>query len=62
MLYPNLIHGALEAAPDAIVISDGGDRIAFANRRVCELFGYEAHELLGQPIDKLWSDSGSRSS
>ena len=61
MLYPNLIHGALEAAPDAIVISDGGDRIAFANRRVCELFGYEAHELLGQPIDKLWSDAGSRS-
>ena len=62
MLYPNLINGALEAAPDAIVISDGGDRIAFANRRVCELFGYEVHELLGQPIDKLWTDSGSRSS
>lgn len=58
MLYPDLIHGALEAAPDAIVISDGDGRIAFANRRVCELFGSEAHELLGQPIDTLLDDPG----
>jgi signal transduction histidine kinase/ActR/RegA family two-component response regulator len=59
MLYPDLIHGALEAAPDAILISDSMGRIAFANRRVCELFGYEPHELLGQPISKLLPDPAS---
>ena len=59
MLYPDLIHGALEAAPDAIVISDGVGRIAFANQRVCELFGYEPHELLGQPITKLLPEPAS---
>ncbi|MBF4162804.1 PAS domain-containing sensor histidine kinase [Nocardioides acrostichi] len=45
--------GLLEAAPDAMVIVDDQARIQLANRQVTNLFGYEASELVGQPIEIL---------
>jgi two-component system cell cycle sensor histidine kinase/response regulator CckA len=43
----------LESAPDAIVLVDSDARIALINRRTEELFGYEAHELIGEEVEKL---------
>jgi len=47
--------GALEAVPDAVVISttnrdSQGPRIVHANRAFCELTGYPVHELIGSSL------------
>ena len=42
-----------EAAPDAVVVVDGGGEIVLANAHAEELFGYRREELLGQPIELL---------
>jgi PAS domain S-box-containing protein len=42
-----------EATSDAILISDGRGRITFANAGVRTVFGWEPHELLGQPFTIL---------
>ncbi|HMK72110.1 MAG TPA: PAS domain S-box protein [Myxococcaceae bacterium] len=46
----------VEAAPDAIVITDIQGRIAVANDQVNALFGYSHDELDGQPIEVLIPD------
>jgi two-component system, cell cycle sensor histidine kinase and response regulator CckA len=43
----------LESAPDAIVLGDSSGRIALANRRAEELFGYELGELVGREVELL---------
>ncbi len=43
----------LEAAPDATLITDREGRIALANARVEELFGYSRAELLGESVAML---------
>ncbi|MBV8834676.1 MAG: response regulator [Acidobacteriaceae bacterium] len=48
----------LEAAPDAMVITDGNGVIQLANSRTDSLFGYEREQLLGARISSLipaWS-------
>lgn len=44
---------AFEAVPAALLVVDDGGRIVLANADVNELFGYEAGELIGQPIEVL---------
>jgi PAS domain S-box-containing protein len=41
----------LEAAPDAMIVVDRGQRIVLINRRTEELFGYARDELIGQPLE-----------
>ena len=53
MLLPHLLESALESAPDAIVICDPSGAIAFANRQVGTLFGYDREEILGRPVEQL---------
>jgi two-component system, sensor histidine kinase len=48
-----LARSALEAAPDAIIIIDGGGIIRFANRQVSALFGYAHDDIIGQSVEKL---------
>jgi two-component system sensor kinase FixL len=43
----------LEAAPDAMVITDIDGRILMVNRQAEVLFGYERQELIGQPVEVL---------
>jgi PAS domain S-box-containing protein len=42
-----------EATPEAICVSDGRGRITFANAGATRIFGWEQHELLGQPFTIL---------
>ncbi|MCE3284313.1 MAG: putative histidine protein kinase [Steroidobacteraceae bacterium] len=46
----------LEAAPDAIVITDSQGRIVLANSQTDSLFGYSREELIGQKVEVLLPD------
>jgi PAS domain S-box-containing protein len=46
----------LEAAPDAIVISDRRGKIVLVNAQAERLFGYGRQELVGEPVDALVPD------
>jgi diguanylate cyclase (GGDEF)-like protein/PAS domain S-box-containing protein len=48
--------GVMEVAPEAIIISDAQGRIVRANVQTQKLFGYNADELPGQPIEILVSE------
>jgi formate hydrogenlyase transcriptional activator len=43
----------LEAAPDAMVIVNGGGRILLVNSQTVLMFGYSKEELLNQPVEIL---------
>lgn len=43
----------LESAPIAIVATDRGGRIVYANARLEEMFGYDSNELLGKAVEAL---------
>ena len=43
----------LQAAPDAILAVDADGRVELVNEQAERLFGYEQHELLGQPVETL---------
>src|SRR3984957_8884709 len=45
--------GALEAAPDAMIIIDAAGTVCYANRQVSTLFGYAHSEIIGQNVDRL---------
>jgi diguanylate cyclase (GGDEF)-like protein/PAS domain S-box-containing protein len=45
--------GLLEAAPDAMVISDSNGRILLVNAETERLFGYSREELIGQVVEVL---------
>jgi PAS domain S-box-containing protein len=47
------IRGLLEAAPDAMIITDQTGRILLASHRVEAMFGYTAEEILGSSINVL---------
>jgi protein-histidine pros-kinase len=46
-------NGFLEAAPDAVVIIDGGGLIVQVNSQTEKLFGYLREELVGRPLEIL---------
>jgi PAS domain S-box-containing protein len=48
--------GLLESAADAILLIDSTGRIALANRRTEELFGYDPGELVGREVELLVPD------
>src|ERR1700722_3335824 len=45
--------GALEAAPDAMIIIDASGIVCYANRQVSTLFGYTHDEIIGQNVERL---------
>lgn len=49
----NNFHAIFDAAPYGMVLIDMSGHIAMANPRLCEKFGYEHRELIGQPIETL---------
>jgi len=52
-LTDSTFHQLLEAAPDAIVISNNNGVIILANRMTATLFGYQQEELIGKPVEVL---------
>jgi PAS domain S-box-containing protein len=48
-----LFHGLLEAAPDAMIVTDKTGKIILVNAVTKEIFGYAQDELINQPIDTL---------
>ncbi|WP_299505831.1 PAS domain S-box protein [uncultured Roseobacter sp.] len=48
-----LLHAILEAAVDAMIISDDAGIIVRVNPAACRLFQYEASELIGQSVNIL---------
>lgn len=53
--------GLLEAAPDAIVISDSSGTIVLVNHQTERMFGYSRQELIGQPVELLLPERFRRS-
>ncbi|MEZ5144821.1 MAG: PAS domain S-box protein [Acidimicrobiales bacterium] len=51
------IWSAFELLPDGIVVVDARGDIVHANRRLLNLLGYEAGDLVGQPIELLVPDA-----
>ncbi|MGJ7498430.1 PAS domain S-box protein [Variovorax sp. RT4R15] len=50
----NAMYGdLLEHAPDAILVVSVIGRVVLANSQACELFGYAAGALIGQPVEML---------
>lgn len=47
------VRGALDAAPDGMLICDAAGRILFTNRELDRIFGYGSGELYGQPLECL---------
>jgi PAS domain S-box-containing protein len=45
--------GFMEAAPDAVVVTDASGAIVFANRQTERLFGYRSGQMIGCPIEIL---------
>lgn len=43
----------LDKGPEALMVVDSQSRIEYANRFLCELLGYEAEGLVGQPLETL---------
>jgi PAS domain S-box-containing protein len=48
-----LARSALDAAPDAMIITDRSGMILFANRQVSALFGYARDQIIGRSIEQL---------
>lgn len=49
----NRFREVIQSAPFAILLAGEDKKIQLANEIACSLFGYEAQELIGQPIDIL---------
>jgi PAS domain S-box-containing protein len=43
----------VESAPYGMLLADPCGKITLANRKLCEMFGYESAELLGQRVEML---------
>jgi len=43
----------LESIPDALLITDSGGTIAYANAQFAALFGYSSAEVVGSPLQRL---------
>ena len=55
-LPAGIVSEILNASPDATIISDARGQILLANQAAEKLFGYDADELIGEPVEILVPD------
>ncbi len=55
-LPAGIVSEILNASPDATIISDARGRILLANQAAEKMFGYDADELIGEPVEILVPD------
>lgn len=53
LLTLNILAAFLDYLPDALIVADEAGTIVLMNVRAETLFGYDHHELIGQPIERL---------
>src|SRR5688572_9387645 len=53
----SLLETAVEDSPNGVLVCDAQGKILYVNRRIQELFGVSAEELLGEAIDLLFDES-----
>jgi PAS domain S-box-containing protein len=52
-ITPAVLWRLLDALGDGLALTDHEGKIALANRRCAEMFGYKREELIGLPVDSL---------
>ena len=52
-ITPAVLWQLLDALGDGLALTDHEGKIALANRRCAEMFGYKREELIGLPVDSL---------
>ncbi len=50
-VYPAVVWKLVDALRDGVALADGGGRLALANMRLEEMFGYGHDELIGRPVE-----------
>jgi PAS domain S-box-containing protein len=58
VLTPAVTVGIVEACLDGLALADEFGTMLLANRRVEEMFGYDRSELLGSPLEQMFSAEG----
>jgi PAS domain S-box-containing protein len=53
ILSAAMMRNALDSAPDGIMVVDKSGSIVFVNREVSAILGYDAGELIGQPVEDV---------
>lgn len=48
-----VMEAMVDAAPDGLLLVDGGGRMLVVNRQIEALFGYRRDELIGEPVEML---------
>jgi len=56
-----LLQDSMRSVSDLVRITDLDDRLLFANSAFLDAYGYRADEILGHPVDALWSTRTPRS-
>ncbi len=53
---PSLALPLLDAAPDGMLLTNANGDIVLINKQLEAMFGYDRHELLGKPVERLLPD------
>lgn len=48
-----LMEAIVASSPDGIVVVDDQGKMIFCNDRLCEVYGYQPEEIIGQPMDLI---------
>jgi len=52
-MLPEIYRAVVESTPDAVIAIDSSAKIVYVNPSVERLFGYEADEILGKPVELI---------
>src|SRR5262245_13172718 len=53
LLAEETYRALFESAPDAVIVVDSGGSVVGFNPQAERMFGYSAHEICGEPVERL---------